>query len=73
MKIMDPEDFNKEETLIITDNCFVAGVMKTTGESVVVKGNDKIQLLGSRKGCYPEDFKGKIVKKSAEKTNAPDA
>ena len=50
MNNVSNEDFNKEETLEILDDCWVAGKMAKKGGTVKVAGNDKMQLIASGKG-----------------------
>jgi len=50
MKRQTAEEFNKAEKVELIADCFVEGKQKIEGDIVIVKGNDKIQLLASKRG-----------------------
>jgi hypothetical protein len=55
MRIMSAEEFNKEESIAIIEDCWVAGKLKKRGDTVKVGGNDKSQLIASGKGVKVEE------------------
>lgn len=57
-------EFDAVQEVELLSNCYVNGKFCTKGTKVKVKGNDKIQLLASKRGklvepVAPDDKKGK--------------
>jgi len=57
MKRQTSEEFNKVEKLKLTADVFVAGKAMKAGETVSIKGNDKVQLLASNRAVRVDEPK----------------
>lgn len=57
MKTMTAEEFNKVEKLKIVKQCYVDGKFCKAGTTVEKAGNDKVELLASKKAERAEEKK----------------